>query len=65
MEVRPTLVGGALVFGVVVLLAAPRTSAASAASGPELEVDQRGASRPRIGRGSPVTGSARTRSGCS
>ena len=39
MEVRPTLVGGALVFGVVVLLAAPRTSAASAASGPELEVD--------------------------
>jgi hypothetical protein len=37
MESRPTSIGGALVFAVVVLVAAPRTTAVSPMSAPELE----------------------------
>ena len=38
MEIRPTLVGGALAFALVVSLAAPRTTAVSSTSGAEVEV---------------------------
>jgi len=37
METRPTIIGGALAFAVVVLLAAPRTTAVSATSGARVE----------------------------
>ena len=38
MEIRPTSVGGALAFALVVSLAAPRTTAVSSTSGAEVEV---------------------------